>query len=43
MTDPEGVGWLDPNGYEVGDKCVYGPQLGTPLGSSPKTSRPTTR
>ncbi len=28
MTDPEGVGWMDPNGYEVGDKCEFGPQRG---------------
>jgi hypothetical protein len=32
MTDPTGVGWLDANGYEVGDKCEFGPQRGTPLG-----------
>ncbi len=32
MTDPEGVGWMDPNGFEVGDKCEFGPQRGTPLG-----------
>ena len=32
MTDPTGVGWMDPNGYEVGDKCEFGPQRGTPLG-----------
>jgi hypothetical protein len=32
MTDPEGVGWMDPNGFEVGDKCETGPQFGTPLG-----------
>jgi len=32
MTDPTGVGWVDPNGYEVGDKCEDGPQIGTPLG-----------
>lgn len=32
MTDPEGTGWVDPNGYEVGDKCEFGPQHGTPLG-----------
>jgi hypothetical protein len=32
MTDPEGVGWMDPNGYEVGDKCEFGPARGTPLG-----------
>ncbi|HUE25789.1 MAG TPA: hypothetical protein VMP89_03375 [Solirubrobacteraceae bacterium] len=32
MTDPEGAGWMDPNGFEVGDKCESGPQTGTPLG-----------
>ena len=32
MTDPEGTGWVDPNGYEVADKCEFGPQHGTPLG-----------
>jgi hypothetical protein len=31
MTDPEGVGWMDPNAYEVADKCEFGPQRGTPL------------
>ena len=32
MTDPEGVGYMDPNGFEVADKCEFGPQHGTPLG-----------
>jgi hypothetical protein len=32
MTDPEGVGYMDPNGFEVGDKCEFGPQFGSPLG-----------
>ena len=32
MTDPEGVGYMDPNGFEIGDKCEFGPQFGTPLG-----------
>ncbi len=32
MTDPEGVGWMDPNGFEIGDKCEFGPQRGSPLG-----------
>jgi hypothetical protein len=32
MTDPEGTGWMDPNGYEVGDKCDVAPSRGTPLG-----------
>ncbi|MBV8999560.1 MAG: hypothetical protein JO304_10890 [Solirubrobacterales bacterium] len=32
MTDPKGLGWMDPNGFEVGDKCEFNPQRGTPLG-----------
>lgn len=32
VTDPVGTGWMDPNGYEVADKCENGPQRGTPLG-----------
>jgi hypothetical protein len=32
ITDPEGNGWMDPNGFEVGDKCESGPQIGNPLG-----------
>ncbi len=32
MTDPEGIGYMDPNGFEVGDKCEFGPQRGTPIG-----------
>ncbi len=32
MTDPEGVEWMDPNGFEMADKCEFGPQRGTPLG-----------
>ncbi len=32
MSDPTGVGYLDPNGWEIGDKCEFGPQRGTPLG-----------
>ncbi len=32
MTDPQGVGYMDPNGFEVADKCEFGPQHGTPLG-----------
>lgn len=38
MTDPEGVGYMDPNGFEVGDKCEFGPQVGTPLGFAPDGS-----
>jgi hypothetical protein len=37
MTDPEGAGWMDPNGFEVGDKCET-PQTGTPLGFAPDGS-----
>lgn len=32
MTDPEGSGWDDPLGGEVGDKCEIGPQHGRLLG-----------
>jgi hypothetical protein len=32
ITDPEGTGWLDPDGYEVADKCEVGPEIGNPLG-----------
>jgi hypothetical protein len=32
MSDPEGVGYMDPNGFEMADKCEFGPQHGTPLG-----------
>ena len=38
MTDPEGTGWMDPNGMENADKCEVGPQLGTPLGYAPNGS-----
>ncbi len=31
ITDPLGTGWMDPNGFEVADKCET-PQIGTPLG-----------
>ena len=31
VTDPEGAGWMDPNGFEVGDKCENS-QFGSPLG-----------
>jgi hypothetical protein len=34
MTDPEGVGWMDPNGFEVADKCEFGPQYGPFLGTA---------
>jgi hypothetical protein len=32
VTDPEGTGYMDPNGFETGDKCESGPQVGQPLG-----------
>lgn len=32
ISDPTGTGWMDPNGFEIGDKCETGPQRGTPLG-----------
>ena len=35
VTDPYGTGWLDPLGFEAGDKCEIGPQPGTPLGYAP--------
>lgn len=38
ITDPEGVGWMDPDGYEVADKCEFGPQQGEPLGYAPDGS-----
>ena len=38
MTDPEGTGWMDPNGFEVGDKCDVAPSRGTPLGYAPDGS-----
>jgi hypothetical protein len=31
ITDPEGTGWMDPNGFEVADDCEN-PEDGTPLG-----------
>lgn len=34
MTDPQGVGWMDPNGFEVADKCEFGPQIGQVLGNA---------
>ncbi len=35
ITDPLATGWMDPNGFEVGDKCEFGPMLGTILGQAP--------
>jgi hypothetical protein len=40
MTDPEGVGWMDPNGFEVADKCEFGPDVGSPLGFAGPDSAP---
>lgn len=37
-TDPEGNGWMGPNGFEVADKCETGPQTGIPLGFAPDGS-----
>jgi len=36
-TDPEGTGWMDPDGGEVGDKCeaAYGAPLGYAANGSP--------
>jgi hypothetical protein len=33
VSNPEGTGWMDPNGFEVGDKCESG--TGMPLGFAP--------
>jgi hypothetical protein len=38
ITDPIGTAWMDPNGFEVADKCEFGPQEGTPLGFAPDGS-----
>ena len=35
ITNPEGNGWMDPNGFEIADKCESGPQVGAPLGFAP--------
>ena len=32
MTDPEGTGYMNPNGWEMADMCEFGPQRGTPIG-----------
>jgi hypothetical protein len=37
ITDPEGGGWMDPNGFEVADDCEN-PENGTPLGYAPDGS-----
>ena len=38
ITDPYGDAWMDPDGFEVADKCENGPQQGTPLGFAPDGS-----
>lgn len=38
ITNPVGNAWMDPNGFEVADKCENGPQQGTPLGYAPDGS-----
>jgi hypothetical protein len=38
ITDPLGTAWMDPDGFEVADKCETGPQVGTPLGYAPDGS-----
>ncbi len=38
ITDPYGTGWMDPNGFEVADKCEFGGEQGTPLGFAPDGS-----
>jgi hypothetical protein len=37
-TDPEGTGWMDPNGFELADKCDVAPNRGNPLGYAPDGS-----
>jgi hypothetical protein len=37
MTNPEGAGWMDPNGFEVADKCEN-PEYGNLLGYAPDGS-----
>jgi len=32
ITDPFGTGWMDPNGFEVADKCENTPETAAPLG-----------
>src|SRR5690348_7593131 len=34
ITDPLGTAWMDPNGFEVADKCEFGPVHGTALGQA---------
>ncbi len=38
VTNPVGNAWMDPNGFELADKCENGPQQGTPLGYAPDGS-----
>ncbi len=37
ITNPVGEGWMDPNGFEVADKCEF-PEYGSPLGFAPDGS-----
>jgi hypothetical protein len=34
ITDPLGTAWMDPNGYEVADRCEDAPSSGVPVGTS---------
>jgi hypothetical protein len=34
ITDPEGTGWVNSDGFEVADMCEAGPQTGTALGTA---------
>jgi hypothetical protein len=38
ITDPQGDGWMDSNGYEVADKCEFGPEYGAELGVAADSS-----
>jgi hypothetical protein len=38
MTDPFGTAWMDPNGFEVADKCENAPETAQPLGFAPNGS-----
>ena len=44
MTDPTGVGWMDPNGWEVADKCENGQveRRSEPRLTAPPTTRSST-
>ena len=38
MTNPLGDAWMDPNGFEIADKCEVGPEIGIPLDFAPDGS-----